>query len=175
MRKFFVALLVIIVLAGCVALPPAAPVTMPGSRALTGGTSNFTGDVTVSGTVTGADLVATDSLSVSGAVVGATWFGLTAQTALVIGAGDSVVPTGSLQPITSATAVTVSTTVPIAAGTVEGYLLILVNENAADAITIDGTGGTVECKADVVLGARDVLMLEWNGTEWICLTGYDNS
>jgi len=172
MQKTILALLLLVMLAGCVALPPAV---LPESRALTGGTSNFTGDVTVSGTVTGADLVATDSLSVSGAVVGATWFGLTAQTALVIGAGDSVVSTGSLQPITSATAVTVSTTVPIAAGTVEGYLLILVNENAADAITIDGTGGTVECKADVVLGARDVLMLEWNGTEWICLTGYDNS
>jgi len=103
------------------------------------------------------------------------FLGATEQTAEVVTAGSTIIPTGTYQPLTSATSVTVSTTIPITAGTFTGQLLILVNENATNTITIDGTGGTVECKADVVLGAQDTLMLLWNGADWICLAGYDNS
>lgn len=86
-----------------------------------------------------------------------------------------ITPTGLYQPITSgALAVVVS---PIAAPTDDtiGKRLVLHNINASQAITIDGTGTTVECKADIVLGAQDTLELLWNGDDWICLTNYDNS
>ena len=103
------------------------------------------------------------------------FFGFAEQTAEVVGAGATIVPTGTYQPITSAAGVTCNTTTCITAGTFMGQLLILVNENASDTITIDGTGGNVECKSDVVLGAQDSLTLLWNGADWICLSGYDNS
>lgn len=103
------------------------------------------------------------------------FLGAAEQTAEVVSAGSTIVPTGTYQPLTSASSITTSTTTPITAGTFTGQLLILVNENASDTITIDGTGGTVECKADVVLGAQDTLTLLWNGADWICLSGYDNS
>jgi hypothetical protein len=54
-------------------------------------------------------------------------------------------------------------------------LLIIRNGNAADAITIDGTGGTVECKANVALGAGDIVTLIFDGTDWRCQSVYDNS
>ena len=103
------------------------------------------------------------------------FFGFVEQTAEVVAGGATIVPTGTYQPITSSGAVTCNTTTCITAGTFTGQLLILVNENASDTITIDGTGGNVECKSDVVLGAQDTLTLLWNGADWICLSGYDNS
>ena len=103
------------------------------------------------------------------------FFGFVEQTPEVVGSGATIVPTGTYQPLTSAASVTCDTTTCITAGTFTGQLLILVNENAADTITIDGTGGNVECKSDVVLGAQDTLTLLWNGADWSCLSGYDNS
>jgi hypothetical protein len=97
------------------------------------------------------------------------------QTPEVVSAGSTIVATGTYQPLTSSGSVTTSTSTPIAVGTKIGQLLILVNENASDTITVDGTGGTVECKSDVVLGAQDTLFLLWNGADWICISGYDNS
>lgn len=97
------------------------------------------------------------------------------QTAEVVSAGSTIVATGSFQPISSASAVTCDTTTCIQNGTQDGQLLILQNVNASDTITIDGTGGNVECKADVVLGSYDTLTLVWNGSDWYCLFYYDNS
>jgi len=103
------------------------------------------------------------------------WLNLSAQTAISLTAGGIITPTGTYQLLTSGAAVTTSTTTPIASGTETGDLLILRNGNASDVITIDGTGGTVECKANVGLGASDTLTLVWNGSDWNCLANYDNS
>ena len=132
------------------------------------------------------DLTVTDNAAITGlATVGET-LGVTGDltlaadvvvspvTAISLTAGAIITPTGIYQPLTSAAAVTCSTTTCIAAGAT-GQLLILENQNASDAITIDGTGGTVECKADAVLAAGDTLTLIFDGTDWICLSGYDNS
>jgi hypothetical protein len=97
------------------------------------------------------------------------------QTAEVVTSGSTIVPTGSWQPISSASSVTCSTSTCITAGTQDGQLLILQNVNASDTITIDGAGGNVECKSDVVLGTMDTIMLVWNGSDWYCISSYDNS
>lgn len=104
------------------------------------------------------------------------WLNLAAQTTEVVGAGAVIVPTGTYQPLSAAAAVTTDTTTPITAGTTAGDMLILGNVGTVtNTITIDGTGGNVDCKANVVLTAPDTLTLIWSGTAWICLSNYDNS
>lgn len=134
------------------------------------------GDVTgnVIGNVTG-DLIGNVTGDLTGDATISTFLDLAAQTAISVTAAGIITPTGTYQPLTSAAWVTTSTSCAIYTGTVTGRLLILENQNASDIITIDGTGGNVECKADVQLGAGDTLTLEWNGEDWYCLSGYDNS
>lgn len=105
-----------------------------------------------------------------------TFLNLSAQSAISLTAGAIITPTGTYQLLTSAAVVTSSTTTPVATASREtGDLLIIRNANASDAITIDGTGGTVECKADIVLGASDTVTLIYNGAAWNCVANYDNS
>lgn len=189
------ALLIVAILAGCV--PPAPVQSVPQQDLPIAGlgvnTSVFKdvvieqdldvnnalsvdGATTLVGatTITGA-LTQTGAIDANGGIAIDDWVGLTAQTAISVTAGAIITPTGTYQPIESAGAVTTSTTTPIAAGTTVGDILILHNLNASDAITIDGTGGNVECKADVALGAGDTLTLLWTGSDWNCLSSYDNS
>lgn len=93
-------------------------------------------------------------------------------TAFVITPVSSIISLSSIGAATSSTATGIITTTAT-----NGDIIILSNNNAADALTIDGTGGTVECKANVVLGAADTLTLWYNGADlvWNCLAGYDNS
>lgn len=87
-----------------------------------------------------------------------------------------ITPTSPYIVMTSDTSYTSSTTTPIITTTATaGQVLILRNGNASDALVIDGTGGTVECKANVSLGASDTLTLIFNGSAWNCVAGYDNS
>lgn len=96
------------------------------------------------------------------------------QTAEVVTAGSIIVPTGTYQPLTSATAVTTSQTTAIYSGTVSGQLLILVNENASDVITIDD-GANTHLSGNISLGNDDILMLMWDGTDWLEWGGSNNS
>ena len=89
--------------------------------------------------------------------------------------GLPITPTGWYQPIESADDDAGSAGVAIAAGSTNGERLLLYNVNATQVITIDGTGSTVECKADVVLASTDTLELFWNGSDWKCIANYDNS
>jgi len=94
----------------------------------------------------------------------------------VVAAGFTITPTSRVVVLTSAAAVTSSATLAIITSTINaGTPLILRNGNASDVITIDGTGGTIECKANVALGASDTLTLVYNGLVWNCLSSYDNS
>lgn len=100
---------------------------------------------------------------------------IAAQTAFSLVADLPITPTGTYLPLTSAAAVTCSTTLCVVSGTVAGELLILENQNASDAIIIDGTGANVECgSSDITLGATDNLTLLWNGTDWLCISNRDN-
>jgi len=118
---------------------------------------------------------ATGNLATAGNVTTGNFLSIGAQTAISVTAGATITPTGTFQPLESSGAVTTSTSEAVADGSSVGDLLILMNTNASDIITIDGTGGNVECKADVALGAGDTLFLIWEGDDWYCLSGYDNS
>jgi len=133
------------------------------------GTLDVAGAVTLSGAVEGTTLAASADVDVG------TWLNLSARTAISLTAGGIITPTGTYQPLTSAAAVTTSTSLAIANGGETGDALILRNANATDVITIDGVGSNVACKANVALGAGDTLTLIWNGADWNCLANYDNS
>ena len=134
-----------------------------GDLAIGNGTPTFTQD--------GEDLY------VEGTVEAAADLIMGAQAAISVVQGIPITPTGWYQPIQSSGAPLAATASAIAAptGDVNGTRLLLYNINASQVITIDGTGTTVECKADVVMGATDTLELFWNGDDWKCISSYDNS
>lgn len=101
-----------------------------------------------------------------GKQVAAKWLGVQEQSAIIVGAGATIYPKGTYQPLTSAAAVTTDTTTAIVDGTYVGQLLILVNENAVDAITIDDAANT-RLSGDAVLGNDDSLVLMWDGADWL--------
>jgi hypothetical protein len=102
-----------------------------------------------------------------------------AQSTFTVDFAFPITPTGLYQPLDSADLGNGDGAAPtdIAAPTDDtiGKQLILHNINASQVITIDGTGATVECKSDIIMGAGDTLILLWNGDDWNCLASYDNS
>ena len=103
-------------------------------------------------------------------------FQTTAPATTAVAEGFTITPVSAYMVITSAAAVSSSTTAAITTtGMGTGQQVIIRNGNASDAIILDGTGGTVECKADVTLGASDIIALIYNGTDWNCLFVRDNS
>jgi len=161
--------------------------------------ANATGNTVVSGTLTvsgtstlagavdlsaqtlsnignaGTDFSSAGGLTLADKATVGTYLTLSAQ-AFTFGAGEPITPTKTYVVITTTASIATSTTVPIvAAGHAAGEILILRNGNASDTITIDGTGGTVECKADIVMGASDTATFINNGSKWNCLAVYDNS
>lgn len=99
------------------------------------------------------------------------------QQSETVTAGFSLTPTSPYVVLSSSAVVTSSTATGIVTTTATaGQVVILRNGNASNAIVIDGTGGTVECKANVSLGAGDTLTLIYNGAgDWNCVSSYDNS
>lgn len=115
------------------------------------------------------DIQAGNSMTVAG-----DW--ILAQQSETVTGSFSITPESPYIVLSSSLAITSSTTAPITTtGMTAGQMVILRNGNASDAIIIDGTGGTVECKANVTLGASDTLTLIFNGTDWNCVSSYDNS
>lgn len=129
------------------------------------------GDGTPSFTQDGEDAYIEGTLEAAGDQID------TAQATFTVVYGVPITPTGFYQPIDSATSTAAESVSNIAAPTDDtiGKLLELHNINASQVITIDGTGADVECKADIVLGAGDILGLRWNGDDWNCRYNYDNS
>lgn len=133
---------------------------------VTGFTSvNVTDDLAV-----GDDLTALDA--VIGDLTADDWLILTPSTVISVTSGGIITPTGTLQGLTSGSAVTTSTSTAIANGSTSGQLLILFNKNASDAITIDGAGANVECGGNQALGATDALVLQWQTDDWECLAKF---
>jgi hypothetical protein len=131
------------------------------------------GDATPTFTQTGEDAYIEGTVEMASDLI------MGPQSTISVVFGIPITPTGWYQPIQSADfgsgdgqAVT-----PIAApaNDTNGTRLLLYNINASQVITIDGTGTTVECKADIVLGSTDTLELFWNGDDWKCIANYDNS
>lgn len=143
-----------------------------GDLALTAGNMTI-GNATPTFTQTGEDLY------VEGTVELATDLIMGPQSTISVVFGIPITPTGWYQPIQSADFGTGAgqAVTPIAApaNDTNGTRLLLYNINASQVITIDGTGTTVECKADIVLGSTDTLELFWNGDDWKCIANYDNS
>ena len=143
-------------------------------------TGNVTGDVTSSGTSSFADVDASGTITATTGFIGGlvdvgSWLSLSAGT-VAIADGESITATATYMQVTSADTVTMTnTSIPIVAGTRVGDMLIIENANAVFVINVDGTGGTVECKADLALGSHDTATLLWNGSAWICISLYDNS
>ena len=134
-------------------------------------------DESIGNQTNGTVAITATTTSVSGAFIVATWGNYAVQSTCTITTGQSITPTGTYQPIasTDGTAITTSTSIAIVNGSRTGDILILENLNASGDITLDGTGGNVECKADIVIGHHDTVTLMWNGADWICLDAYDNS
>ncbi len=101
---------------------------------------------------------------------------LTPPTITAVAASFTIVPASAYMVITSTAEVTSSATAAITTTSIgTGETVIIRNGNASNVINIDGTGGTVECKANIALGASDVVALIYNGTDWNCLYVRDNS
>ena len=122
------------------------------------------------------DLAVGDDLTALDAVIGDLtaddWMILTPSTVISVTSGGIITPTGTLQGLTSGSAVTTSTSTAISNGTTSGQLLILFNKNATDAITIDGAGANVECGGNQAIGPTDHLVLQWQTDDWECVAKF---
>lgn len=147
--------------------------TIAGALTASGGVvGDVTGDVT--GNVTG-DLTGDVTGDVVGDLTNSTFLNLTAQTAVSVTAGGIITATGTYQPLTSAAAVTTSTSCAVYSGTVKGQLLVLTNENASDAIIIDdGANTNLGGNKTLTGGEGDALYLMWDETDWFCVGYNDN-
>ena len=149
------------------------------SLVTTGSMTSGTGMVAGTTVTAGTDLVATGDLTVTDD--GTIGDDLTVAGSLFTGEAPIVVavtnttltPLGTYQPVTSTVALTLSATTSIADGTTIGQLLILVNENAADAITVKDAANTA-LSGDAALGPKDVLIMIWDGADWVEISQANN-
>jgi hypothetical protein len=168
----------------------AASATINGNTVVTG-TLDAQGDVSDSGgdftvadnaVITGtADLQGTITLendetianSTDGVVTIGGFLGLTEGAVVEATAGGTLTPVGSFQPITSSAVITNAV---IADGSAAGQIVVIVNENAADDITILESGSNLDAGGDITLtgGAVDAAMLMWTGSTWTRLSFEDN-
>jgi len=97
-------------------------------------------------------------------------------TVIDLGAGGTITPTASYQPITNSTegSITTDTTTAIADGVVAGQILILCNEDAQDIVIDDGANTLLGGNVTLTGGAMDTLTLLWNGADWIGISMSDN-
>jgi len=141
------------------------------------GASELGGAVEVLGATTlSSGLDVTGAATVSGVSAIGTFQRFTAATAISVTAGSTITPTGTYQPIKSSEVapVTTSTSTAISNGSTVGYMLILVNTNVTQTITIDD-GGNTHLSGDAVLGNDDTLWLIWDGADWVEIAQANNT
>jgi hypothetical protein len=144
-----------------------------------GGDLTIADNVAITGTldVQGGDVTLENDETISNSTDGIVSIGgflaLTEGTVVEVTAAGTITPLTSFQPITSSAVITNAV---LADGTVAGQLLALINENAADDITILETGSNLDAGGDVTLtgGAVDALTLLWTGSTWSRLSFEDN-
>lgn len=83
-----------------------------------------------------------------------------------LGAAFTITPTSGYHTLTASAARTSSTTQAIKDGAREGQVLILEGTSDTNTITIKNSANT-KLNADCTLGAQDVLLLIWNGSDWV--------
>lgn len=154
-----------------------------------GGTDRFTvndsgntvaaGTLTVTGAVdVGGDVTMENDEVLSNAtdtvIDVSAFFGFAVQSTCVITGGDSITPTGTYQPVSSTLTMTTSTSTAILDGVFTGQVLLIVNANAADPITVDDGGNTI-LSGDAVLGPDDTLFVIWDGSDWVEIAQANNT
>ena len=150
-----------------------------------------TGDVTagddlvVTDDITAVDIVATgdisagDDLGASGdlIVVGygliGTYLWMAELDVQAVVTNGAITPAGTYSPITSTAAIVLSATTSIANGANRGELLLLINENAADTITVKDAANTA-LTGDIALGPKDALLMIWDGADWVEVSASNN-
>jgi hypothetical protein len=137
-----------------------ASLTVPGAV-------TFSGNATSTGNLQAVNITATTALSTAalttgGAATIGTFLKLTAATAISVTNGAAFTPTASYQPLTSAGTVTPTIAT---SGVSTGTVLRLVNTSATS-IVIQDTGTQV-LGGDRTLGQNDVLLLLFDGTNWL--------
>jgi len=93
-----------------------------------------------------------------------------------LGAGETITPVATYQPITNATggSITTSDSTAIADGVVAGQILILINEDAQNIVIKDAANTAIGGDITLTGGALDSLMLIWDGADWAGLAMHDN-
>jgi len=104
------------------------------------------------------------------------FFALEEATTQDVGAGFSLTPTGSYQPLTNSTggSITSDTTTAIVDGAVAGVILVICNEDAQDIVLDDGANTQLGGNITLTGGADDCVTLLWDGTDWTALAFHDN-
>jgi hypothetical protein len=104
------------------------------------------------------------------------FFALEEATTQDVGAGFSLTPTGSYQPLTNSTggSITSDTTTAIVDGAVTGTILVICNEDAQDIVIDDGANTQLGGNVTLTGGADDCLTLLWDGNDWTALAFHDN-
>jgi len=104
------------------------------------------------------------------------FLGLEEGAVVDLGAGFTLTPAASYQPVTNSTggSVTSDTSTAIADGAVAGVILIVCNEDAQDIVLKDGANTQLGGDITLTGGADDCITLLWDGTDWTCLSVHDN-
>jgi hypothetical protein len=114
----------------------------------------------------------TTDLDVGGTVKIAEFLSL-ARTVVTPTAGSTITPASSFIVLTPASAVTLSATTALAGGARIGDIVILQGNSDVDTVTVPNSANT-KLGAARVLGNNDILMLMWNGIDWLELS-YSNN
>ncbi len=160
-------------------IDPVYPVYPEGGDLQALGDTHFDNIVTTGDVTAGDDVIATDNLFayddlwVVGYGVIGEYLRLTEITVQTVVTNGAITPVGTYTPITSAAAATLSGTTAIVDGAAIGQLLLLINENAADAITIND-GANTALTGNIALGPKDALMMIWDGADWVEFSASNN-
>ena len=128
----------------------------------------------------GADIVGDNSETLDNGTDGAWVIGgfiaATEATVIDLGAGGTITPLATYQPLTNSTdgSITTDTTTAIADGLVVGAILILCNEDAQDIIIDDGANTKLSGNITLTGGNLDTLTLIWDGNDWIGIAMSEN-
>lgn len=104
------------------------------------------------------------------------FLGLEEGAVIDLGAGGTITPNASYQPITNSTGGSIDTSAgtAIADGGDPGVILIICNEDAQSIVIKDGANTLIGGDKTLTGGAMDCMMFVWNGGDWQGLAFHDN-
>ena len=121
------------------------------------------------------DLEVDDDVQVDGNLA-ALWYVSTKQVEIDLGAGFTITPTGTYQPVTVNYTGTVTSdgTTSIANGSTSGQVLIVINEDDQDVVLTDGTNILAGGNITLTANTDDSVVFLWDGADWVVLAFHDN-